>query len=127
MFNKIKDLTKEQIIIGACLICLGLSILVGIYYKNKANELEIVLETTVTTLKIERNKSKLAGNLQERAELQDALSAMTKNYTSLSKKYNTLLKADTSYTEVMEGLGDINNTQDICDAWVRLYDLYICE
>lgn len=125
--DAVKGLTKEQIIIGVCLVCLGLSILVGSYYKNKATELEITLETTATTLKIERNKSKLVNNLQERIELQDALSAMTKNYNSLSKKYTVLLKADTSYTEIMEGLGDINNTQDICAAWIRLYDLDICE
>ena len=127
MFSKIKDLTKEQIIIGVCLVCLGLSILVGIYYKNKATELEITLETTATTLKIERKKAKLAGNLQERVELQDALSAMTKKHTSLSTKYNALLKADTSYTDVMEDLGEINNNEEICSAWVRLYGIHICE
>ena len=125
--DAVKGLTKEQIIIGVCLVCLGLSILMGSYYKNKATELEITLETTATTLKIERKKFKLVDNLQERIELQDALSAMTKNYNSLFKKYTDLLKANTTYTEVMEDLGEINNNQDICAAWVRLYGIHLCE
>ena len=120
MLSKIKDLTKEQIIIGICLICLGVSFLAGNYYKNKATELEITLETTATTLKIERNKPELTANLQEKLELQDALYAMTKNYNSLSKKYKALLKTNVTYTEVMEDLGDINNNKDICAAWAKL-------
>ncbi|MCK5601472.1 hypothetical protein KAR91_06380 [Candidatus Pacearchaeota archaeon] len=126
MLAKIKDLTKEQLIIGVCLVCLGLSILASGYYKNKATELEITLGTTATTLQIERKKAKLAGNLQERVELQDALDAMTKNYKSLSKKYNALLKANITYSEVMENLGEINNNQDICNAWDAL-GYPICE
>lgn len=118
--DAVKGLTKEQIIIGICLICLMLSFLIGNYYKNKATELEIALETTATTSQIERNKPKLADNLQEKLELQDALYAITKNYNSLSKKYKALLKTNITYTEVMEDLGDINNNKDICAAWAKL-------
>lgn len=126
MKNLLAGFTKEQRIIGVCLICLGLAILVGTHYKNKANGLEITLATATTTLKIERKKAKLAGNLQERLELQDALAAITNDYLVLSKKYNTLLKAGTSYTETMEDIGELNNNEDICLAWAKL-GYHICE
>ena len=126
MLVKIKDLSKEQLIIGVCLICLGLSILGGIYYKNKATKLEIILETTTTTLQIERKKAKLAGNLQDRLELQDALNALTKDHTELSGKYEALLGSDVSYTQIMNQLGDMNNNEDICAAWLKL-GYPICE
>lgn len=127
MLNKIKDLTKEQLAIGACLICLLISILAGSFYRAKANKLEITLETTSTQLRIERNKAKLVGNLKERLQLQDALDKITKDYALLYKKYDVLLESDTTYTEVMNELGEINNNQDVCSAWLRLYGIRMCE
>ena len=126
MLNKIKDLTIEQMLIGVCFICLGLSIFAGNHYRSKANSLEITLGVKETELRIERDAAKISGNLKERLQLQDELAAMTKDYVELSGKYTALLGSDVSYTEIMNELGDLSSNEDICDAWAKL-GYYICE
>lgn len=120
MLNKIKDLSKEHILTGVCLLCLGVSILAGNYYRSKANALEITLTTKETELRIERDATKIAGNLKERLQLQDELAAMTNDYKELSGNYEALLGSNISYTKIMENLGEINNNEDICREWAKL-------
>lgn len=120
-------LTREHTVIGICVIALLCSLWTTSYYRDKANDFKIDLYSSQKELEIERNNNKLEGGLEEKQALQNELNIKNKKLTSLYKKYNYLLGSDITHTEVMEGLGEINNTQDVCDAWVRLYDINMCK
>ncbi len=120
------NLTREQTIIALCVIALAGSLWTTSHYKGEANRLEIDLHSAQKELFIERNNSTIDVNIKVVKQLQSEMNNKNKELVMLYKKYNDLLSSGITYTEAMEGLGDINNTQDICDAWVRL-GFYICD
>jgi hypothetical protein len=120
------NLTREQTIIALCVFALAGSLWAVSHYKGEANKFEIDLLSTQKELFIERNNPTIDTNIKEKKQLQSELNNKNKELVMLYKKYNDLLSSGITYTEAMEGLGDINNTQDICDAWVRL-GFYICD
>ena len=120
------NLTREQTIIAICVIALAGSLWATSHYKGEAAKLEIELLSSQKELFIERNNPTIDANIKVVKQLQSELNNTTRELAMLYKKYNDLLSSGITYTEAMEGLGDINNTQDICDAWVRL-GFYICD
>ena len=120
------NLTREQTVIVLCIIALVGSLWATSHYKGEANRLEIDLHIAQKELFIERNNPTIDANIKVVKQLQSELNNKNKELVMLYKKYNDLLSSGITYTEAMEGLGDINNTQDICNAWVRL-GFYVCD
>ena len=120
------NLTREQTIIAICVIALAGSLWATSHYKGEAAKLEIELLSSQKELFIERNNPTIDANIKVVKQLQSELNNTTRELAMLYKKYNDLLSSGITYTEAMEGLGDINNTQDICNAWVRL-GFYVCD
>ena len=121
------NLTKEQAVIAICIIISVGSIWVASHYKNETSNLAITLEDKELDLKEANENAKVAVSLEKYKKLEKNYNSTTRELANLYKKYTDLIGSGTTYTKIMEGLGDINNTQDICDAWVRLYGLHICE
>ena len=120
------NLTKEQAIIVICVIAVIGSLWSASHYKGEVNRLEIDLHSAQKELFIERNNVVIDVNNKEMKQLQTELHDTNRRFVALYKQYNDLLGSDKSYTEIMEGLGELNNTQDICDAWIRR-GFYICD
>lgn len=120
------NLTREQTIIALCIMALVGSLWSVSHYKGKADGYKIDLHTAQRDLFIERNNPTIDANIKVVKQLKSEMNNKNKELVMLYKKYNDLLSSGITYTEAMEGLGDINNTQDICDAWVRL-GFYICD
>ena len=120
------NLTREQTIITICIIALAGSLWATNHYRDAVVKLEIDLHSAQKELFIERNNSTVDANIKVVKQLQSELNNKNRELVMLYKKYNDLLSSGITYTEAMEGLGDINNTQDICNAWVRL-GFYICD
>ena len=121
------NLTKEQAIIVICIIISIGSIWAASHYKNEASSLAITLEDRELDLQEAKENAKVAVSLEKYKKLEKNYNSTTRELANLYKSYTDLLGSGTTYTEVMEGLGEINTTQDVCDAWVRLYGLHICE
>lgn len=120
------NLTREQTIIALCVMALIGSLWATSHYKGEAAKLEIDLHSAQKELFIERNNPTIDANIKVVKQLQTELNVSNKQLVMLYKKYNDLLSSGITYTEAMEGLGDINNTQDICDAFDRM-GFYICD
>ena len=119
------NLSKEQAIILVCVIALGGSLWATSHYKGKASSLEVDLGRAKIELQDEKKNAKIAVNNKEIKNLQNELDDTNRRFVALYKQYNDLLGSDKSYTEIMEGLGEINNTQDICAEWAKR-GIHIC-
>ena len=120
------NLTREQTIIVLCVVALAGSLWSTSHFRSKANGLEVSLLSAQKELFIERNNSIIDANIKVVKQLQSELNNKNKELVMLYKKYNDLLSSGITYTEAMNGLGDINNTQDVCEGFARL-GFYICD
>ena len=120
------NLTRNQTIIAICIVVVAGSLWTTSHYRGEVVRLESDLLTAQKELFIERNNPTIDANIKVVKQLKSEMNIKNKELVMLYKKYNDLLSSGITYTEAMEGLGDINNTQDICDAWVRL-GFYICD
>lgn len=120
------NLSKEQTIIALCVIALVGSLWATSHYKGEVDRLEIDLHSAQKELFIERNNVVIDANNKEMESLQSELDDTNRRFVALYKQYNDLLGSDKSYTEIMENLGELNNTQDICDAWIAR-GFYVCD
>ena len=120
------NLTREQTIIALCIMALAGSLWSVSHYKGKADGYKIDLDKAKIELRDAKANAEIAVNNEELKGLQNELDDTNRRFVALYKQYNDLLGSDKSYTEIMEGLGEINNTQDICDAWIKR-GFYLCD
>ena len=120
------NLTRNQTIIAICIVVVAGSLWTTSHYRGEVVRLESDLLTAQKELFIERNNPTIDANIKVVKQLKSEMNIKNKELVMLYKKYNDLLSSGITYTEAMEGLGDINNTQDVCDGFDRL-GFYICD
>lgn len=113
------NLTKKDvagIIVVGLLVCAGLS---ANHYKSKANRLQVSLDLVNSEGRIEKYEYKIAESIKKNAELQKTIDSKNAELLDLYGELKDVRKMTITRTEIMEGLGEINNTEDACNAIAR--------
>lgn len=113
-FIKNLNLTKKDVlgIIVACVLVI--SVWSAIHYKNKVTQLQTVLTTTQTELQVERDAAEENNNLEEMKKIKAEVRGKDKELITLYRKVEKLQSIEISYQSIMEGLGNVEDTEDVC-------------
>lgn len=120
-FSKLS--AKEAIILLLVLSVVGLLFSTN-SYRNEAIQLQTALDTKKTVEEIERDNIKLENYAKETERLRSKMEKKNDTITYLFTELDRIKSKPNTRTQVMEELGDLNNTQDICRALTkRGYDI----
>ena len=121
-----KSLSFKEIIILILLATTAVSAWSSSHYKDKATQLRVSLESAKITLRIERDNAKLNDNSKELARLTTKLEKKNDEIQNLYIELDRIKSTPNTRTKVMEELGDLNDTEDICKAFAK-HGYYICD
>lgn len=121
-----KSLTFKGVVILVLVITtVGLALATS-SYKSKSRQLQVALDARKTTEEIERDNAKLESNTKELERLRSKLEKRDEKLLYLFSELDRLKTNPNTRTEVMNELGDINDTQDICNA-AATFGYHICD
>ena len=109
-------LTKKDILMIIGIVILLCSIWTANYYRNEGIHLQTILSTTKKQLEIERNNPKIKQKEEEIKVLQQERARSNKELVVLYRELKNLSSIAVTYTQIVEGLGEINDTEDSCNA-----------
>ena len=105
---------KDILMIVGFLAVIGLGMTVN-HYRNENIQLQTVLTTTKTKLKIERDNAKESFNLEQKKKFESKIKKQTSEIANLYRELKQYEGMKKTRTEIMEKIGELNDTQDICD------------
>lgn len=109
---------KELIIVILLLVTVG-SVWAANGYRNESIQLQTVLDARKTVEEIERDNAKLESNTKEIERLRNKMEKKNDKIEYLSDKLEQIRNNPNTRTQVMEELGELNTTQDICNAFTK--------
>lgn len=115
-FIKNLNLSKKDVAIIIVVCILGYLVLSRNSYKAEANRLQTSLTLMEDELTVERNKARISDNKEYVESLQKKLKDQDKLVADLYEELNSEKNNPVSRTDIVEELGDINNTKTSCDA-----------
>ena len=114
------NLTKKDVL-GIIIVCLlifaGLS---ANHYKSKANRLQVSIDLISSELRIEADDNIIDKNIEEIRRIIKALKEKDSELVGLYEELDDARKKPETKTEIMEELGEINDTKDICDMFADM-------
>lgn len=119
-FLKNLNLSKKDIVIILCVLGMAATSWSASHYKGKSNRLEVSLNVIKNELRIEKDNDKIAENVEYVAELQKEAEERDIKLAALYGELDVLRGELISKTKIIEGLGAINDTEDICHAFADL-------
>lgn len=113
------NLTKEQTIIVVCVLTLSGTVWSTFHYRGEVTRLEDTVKDKDQELKEAKENALVNSNIKELKELKRQYIDKDKEIISLYKKLENLRRLEITRTEIMEDLGEINNTEDACRAFAK--------
>ena len=114
-----KSLSFKEIIILILLATTAVAAWSSNYYKDEATQLQVILDTKKTVEEIERDNIKLEDYAKETERLRSKMEKKNDTITYLFAELDRIKSEPNTRTQVMEELGDLNTTQDICRAFTK--------
>jgi len=114
------NLTKRDVL---SIIVVALLVLSGIstnYYKSKANRLEASMDLISKELKIEKDEDKVASGLERIRQLKRNVHDKDGEISKLYEELETIRSSANNRETIMEELGDIGSTEDVCNAFADM-------
>lgn len=119
-FVKNLNLSKKDvagIIVVALLIATSMS---ANHHRSKANKLAVSLELVNSELRIDGDNNKVSDGEEKIEVLEKKIADQDAELLGLYGELDDLRKVSPTRTDIMEELGDISNTKDVCHAFADL-------
>lgn len=119
-FIKNLNLTKENVLAIIVVLMLVGTSWSAIHFKNKSVQLQTALTTSETERQVERDEAKENNNIEKMKKLQTEVNGKNKELVVLYRKLEKLQSIQISYQSIMEGFGNVEDTEGVCHMFADL-------